>query len=52
MDKLYFTSDYMEGAHPAILRRLVKTYGINRSLGNVLTNEESILQAVKQHADK
>ena len=24
-DKLYFTSDYMEGAHPAILRALVET---------------------------
>ena len=25
MDKLYFTSDYMEGAHPAILQRLAET---------------------------
>lgn len=42
---------YEEATHQtniAILRRLVKTYGINRSLGNVLDNEESILQAVKK----
>lgn len=25
MEKLYFTSDYMEGAHPKVLERLVKT---------------------------
>lgn len=44
------TMTYEEATHQtniAILRRLVKTYGINRSLGNVLTNEESILQAIK-----
>lgn len=42
---------YEEAIHQtniAILRKLIATYGINRSLGNVLTNEESILQAVKK----
>lgn len=43
---------YEEATHQtniAILRRLIKTYGINRSLGNVLTNEEDILKAIKQY---
>lgn len=43
---------YEESVHHtniAILRRLVMTYGINRSLGNVLTNEEDILKAIKQY---
>ena len=42
---------YEEATHHtniAILRRLIKTYGINRSLGNMLTNEEDILKAVKK----
>ena len=43
---------YEESVHHTnivILRRLIKTYGINRSLGNVLTNEESILKTIKDH---
>lgn len=42
---------YKEATHQtnvAILRQLIKRYGINRSLGNVLENEESILKAVKK----
>ena len=31
-----------------VLKGLIKDYGINRSLGNVLDNEESILKAVKK----
>lgn len=41
---------YKEATHTAnvsILRNLIKRYGINRSLGNVLNNEEAILKAVK-----
>ena len=43
---------WKEASHRAnimILKRLIKTYGINRSLGNVLANEESILKAVKKN---
>lgn len=46
---------YEEAIHQtniAILRRLIKTYGINRSLGNVLTNEESILETIQKQNEK
>ena len=42
---------YKEAKHTAnvsILKNLIKRYGINRSLGNVLNNEEAILKAVKK----
>jgi len=42
---------YEESVHHTnivILRNLIKTYGINRSLGNVLQNEESILKTIKK----
>lgn len=45
---------YKEAKHSTnimVLRDLIKRYGINRSLGNVLDNEESILKTVKEHED-
>lgn len=46
---------YKEATHTAnvsLLRNLIKRYGINRSLGNVLTNEEAILKSVKEHEER
>ena len=46
---------YEESVHHTnivILERLIKTYGINRSLGNVLANEESILETIKKQNER
>ena len=49
--EVIFKKTYKEATHYtniAILDRLIKIYGINRSLGNVMENEKAILETLQK----